>query len=47
MVGSISDPGVFSLPDSKVLFSAPPTVVVQLLLGFQTPPPFLGSFSSH
>ncbi|MBZ3869246.1 5'-AMP-activated protein kinase subunit beta-2 [Sciurus carolinensis] len=47
MVRSTSDPSVFSLLDSKVLGFMPPTVAVQLLLGFQTPPPFLGSFSSH
>ena len=44
MVGSTEDPGVFHLPNSKVLVSAPLTVVVQLLLGFGAPPPFLAPF---
>uniref|UniRef100_A0A8D2D3P7 Uncharacterized protein n=1 Tax=Sciurus vulgaris TaxID=55149 RepID=A0A8D2D3P7_SCIVU len=47
MVGSTDDPGVFSLPNSKVLVSTTLTMVVQLLLGFWASPPFLGSFSSH
>ncbi|MBZ3873730.1 5'-AMP-activated protein kinase subunit beta-2 [Sciurus carolinensis] len=47
MVRSTSDPSVFSLLDSKVLGFMPPTVAVQLLLGFRTPPPFLGSLTSH
>ncbi|MBZ3885618.1 5'-AMP-activated protein kinase subunit beta-2 [Sciurus carolinensis] len=47
MVGNTNDPGVFSLPNSKVPVSAPLTMVVQLLLGFRASPPFFGSFSSH